>query len=260
MLKSFIMRLCSLLLVSVVFFSCANKKKFIYFQGALASAEANKNYTPRFKADDFLAITVMGIDPDAVKPFNLLVSSQQLSSNSGYTQGVPSPQGYLIDSEGTIDFPVIGKLKLGGLNRMEATDLLKTKLQSYVNNPTVSIRILNYKITVLGEVRSPGTFNIPNERITLPEALGIAGDLNITAKRKNVLVIRDVDGKKTETRIDLTSKEVFASPVYYLQQNDVVYVEPNRAKINSSVVNASNIGIIISVISLLTTMTLLLTR
>jgi polysaccharide export outer membrane protein len=113
---------------------------------------------------------------------------------------------------------------------------------------------------VLGEVKSPGTFNIPNERITLLEAIGLAGDLNITAKRKNVLVIRDIDGKKTETRIDLTSKALFSSPVYYLNQNDMVYIEPNRAKINSSVVNASNVGIVISVISLLVTMSVLFTR
>ena len=122
------------------------------------------------------------------------------------------------------------------------------------------MRILNYKVTVLGEVKNPGTFTIPNERITLPEALGIAGDLLITGVRHDVLVIRDVDGKITETRIDLRKKDLFRSPVYYLQQNDIVYVEPNRARINSSVVNASNAGIAISVLSLLITMVTLLTR
>lgn len=233
----------------------------IYFNSAeqIAAAEANKNYTPVFRTDDFLAITVMGLDMVAVQPFNLPVTTLQ-SVNNGYSQGAPSPQGYLIDAEGNIDFPVIGKLKLAGLNRVAAIELLKEKLKTYISNPTVHIRILNFKVTVLGEVRSPGTFNIPNERITLLEALGLAGDLNITAKRKNVLVIRDVDGKKTETRVDLTSKELFSSPVYYLNQNDMVYVQPNRAKINSSVVNASNVGIIISIASLLTTIAVLLSR
>lgn len=260
MLKSSIIRLCTVLLVSMVFSSCINKKKVIYFQGALASAEANKNYSPLLRTDDFLSINVISSDLEASKPFNLPVVTTQNSINNGYSQGNASPLGYLIDSEGNIDFPVIGKLKIGGLTRTDATELIKTKLQAYITTPTVLVRILNYKITVLGDVKSPGTFNIPNERITLLEALGIAGDLNITAKRKNVIVIRDVDGKKTETKIDLTSKEVFASPVYYLQQNDVVYVEPNRAKINSSAINTANVGIIISVVSLITTISVLLSR
>ncbi len=241
--------------------SCTSPKKMVYFNTAeqITAADANKNYTPVFHTDDFLAITVTGLDLEAVQPFNLPISNLQ-SVNNGYTQGTPSPHGYLIDTEGNIDFPVIGKLKLGGLSRSEAIEYLKKQLQVYVYNASVQIRILNFKVTVLGEVKNPGTFNIPNERITLLEAIGLAGDLNITAKRKNILVIRDIDGKKTETRIDLTSKTLFSSPVYYLNQNDVVYVEPNRAKINSSVVNASNVGIVISIISLLTTMTVLLTR
>ena len=119
---------------------------------------------------------------------------------------------------------------------------------------------MNYKITVLGEVRNPGTFTIPNERITLPEALGIAGDLQISGIRKNVMVIRDIEGKKTEYRVNLTSKELFSSPVYYLQQNDLVYVEPNRAKVNSSVVNPANVSLVISIISLFVTMVILFTR
>jgi polysaccharide export outer membrane protein len=250
-----------LIFTLVILGSCTSPKKMIYFNTAeqIAAADANKNYTPVFHTDDFLAITVMGLDMEAIQPFNLPISNLQ-SSNSGYTMGASSPQGYLIDQEGNIDFPVIGKLKLAGLNRMEATTFLKEKLGVYVSNPTIHIRILNFKVTVLGEVKSPGTFNIPNERITLLEAIGLAGDLNITAKRKNVLVIRDIDGKKTETRIDLTSKALFSSPVYYLNQNDMVYIEPNRAKINSSVVNASNVGIVISVISLLVTMSVLFTR
>ncbi len=243
------------------FTSCTSKKKLIYFQGseAVSTSDANKNYTPILRTDDLLSINVMGVDADAVKPFNL---PQQYAAQivGGYMQGAPTPPGYLIDGDGNIDFPVLGKIKLGGLDRTAAAELLKVKLQAYVNNPSVLIRILNYKITVLGEVRNPGTFTIPNERISLPEALGISGDLLITAVRKNVLVIRDVDGKKTETRVDLTSKSLFSSPVYYLHQNDVVYVEPNRAKINSSVVNASNVGIAISVLSLLITMVTLLSR
>lgn len=229
----------------------------VYFQGSLNSTENNRSYTPILKTDDILSITIMGLDEEAIKPFNLKFTTTS-QSNGGYSAGSPTPPGYLIDSDGYIDFPVIGKMKLAGLSRSAAIDTLKKQLSIYLNNPTIILRILNYKVTILGEVRNPGTFNIPNERISLPEALGIAGDLQITGVRKNVLVIRDVDGKKTETRVDLTSKELFSSPVYYLQQNDVVYVEPNRAKINSSVVNTANVSLVISVISLFVTMVILI--
>ena len=234
----------------------------IYFNSEeiIKNSEVNKSYIPVFHTDDLLGINVSGIDQETVKPFNLPVIAGGSGNSSGYVTGTPSLLGYLIDADGNIDFPVVGKIKLLGLSRMEATELIKDKLKAYLNNPIVNIRILNYKITVLGDVRNPGTFNIPNERITLPEALGIAGDLNITGKRKNILVIRDVDGKKTETRVDLTSNELFSSPVFYLTQNDIVYIEPNRAKLNSSVVNASNVGIVISVISLITTIAVLLSR
>lgn len=246
--------------------ACTSKKNLVYFQGSDSqSADVNKNYSPVLRSDDLLSITVMGLDADAVKPFNLPVSLLNNNIVGSYTQGNPTQPGYLIDASGNIDFPVIGKIKVGGLTRDAAVELIKLKLDNkkdsvFVKNPNVNIRILNYKVTVLGEVRNPGTFTIPNERITLPEALGIAGDLMITGVRKNVLVIRDVDGKKTETRIDLTSKNIFSSPVYYLSQNDVVYVEPNRARINSSVVNTSNVSLVVSVISLLVTMAVLFTR
>lgn len=248
-----------LIIVTIISFSCTNKKNLIYFQGNLANSEANKNYSPLLRSDDILSITVLGLDEQAAKPFNLpIIGINQ--AIGGYIQGAPSPPGYLIDGDGTIDFPVIGKIKLSGLSRSAAIDLIKEQLKPYLSNPTVLIHILNYKITVLGEVRNPGTFTIPNERVTLPEALGIAGDLQITAVRKNILVIRETEGKRTETRVDLTSKDLFSSPVFYLQQNDVVYVEPNRAKRNSSVINTSNVSLAISVISLLITMAVLFTR
>ena len=178
----------------------------------------------------------------------------------GYAQGAPTPPGYLIDADGNIDFPIIGKLKVSGLTRTAAVDLIKENLKPYLVNPTVLIRILNYKVTVLGEVKNPGTFTIPNERVTLLEAIGIAGDLQITGRRKNVLVIRENDGKKTEYKVDLTSKDLFNSPVYYLTQNDVVYVEPNRARINSSVINPANAGIVISAVSLIISVIVLISK
>ncbi|MFH1004421.1 MAG: polysaccharide biosynthesis/export family protein [Bacteroidota bacterium] len=244
------------LLLSFLFSSCASKKEVVYFQDTIGTTktDSTNNYNPVFRTGDFLSINVTGLDPEAVKPFNF-ISSPMIAQ--GYVTGSPEPYGYLIDSNGMIDFPVLGKIKMAGSNRMEATALLKKKLEVYVPNPIIIMRILNFKVTVLGDVQKPGTFLIPNERITLLEVLGLAGDMNITGKRTNVLVIRDVDGKKTETRIDLTSKEIFTSPVYYLSQNDVVYVEPNRAKRNSSMVSPS-VQVFLSIVSLiLTTMILI---
>jgi polysaccharide biosynthesis/export protein len=253
-LASFI---CATLLIS----GCTSKRNLIYFQGEQsATAGSNSNYNPVFQKDDLLSITVMGLEPDAVVPFNLPVTQLFPNTVGGYAVGAPTPPGYLVDVDGNIDFPVLGKIKVEGLTRTDVMQQLKERLKAYVKMPTVNIRILNYKVTVLGEVRNPGTFTIPNERVSVLEAIGIAGDLQITGVRHNVLVVRDSNGKKTETRIDLTSKDVFSSPVYYLQQNDIVYVEPNRAKINSSVINASNVSVAISVLSLLLTMATLLTR
>jgi polysaccharide export outer membrane protein len=198
-----------------------------------------------------LSITVLGIEPDAVRPFN--IPNLGSAAVGGYTQGAPSSPGYVVDPEGNIDFPVIGKIKLAGLNRSEVISLLKSKLELYIQNPTVLLKIVNYKITVIGDVKNPGTFTIPNEHVTIFEAIGIAGDLLITGKRNNVKVIRDIDGVKKEFILDLTSAKVFDSPVYYLQQNDLVYVEPNRSKVNSSLINSSNVGLILSSISVLLT-------
>lgn len=254
--------LCFFVLSLFVFSSCVSKSKINYFQSTTSSDSTsvvkNLNYTPVFKADDFLAIDVTSLDAESTKPFILDVTTGS-NQAPAYNNGIAARSGYLIDGNGDIDFPLLGKIHLAGLNRNEATSLIKTRLSEYIANPVVNIRIQNFKVTVLGDVRNPGSFNIPNERITLPEILGIAGDLNITGIRNNILVIRDVNGVKTEYRVDLTSKEVFNSPVYYLSQNDVVYVEPNRAKRNSSLIS-STAGIFISVASLLITTINVLTK
>jgi polysaccharide export outer membrane protein len=242
------------------FSSCTIPKRTVYFQKKhtkVADSINNNKYTPLLQPSDLLSITVSGIDPEAVVPFNThptIESSANAYIMGSYSIGSPYLWGYVIDADSTISFPILGKIKLGGLDKNDATNLMVSKLQTYVNNPTVNIRILNYKITVLGDVRNPGTFMIANERITLPQAIGLAGDLNITGIRHNIVIIRYINGKRTETRIDLTTDEIFNSSVYNLRQNDLVYVEPNRAKINSSLFNAPNVGIAISVISLILTM------
>jgi polysaccharide export outer membrane protein len=143
---------------------------------------------------------------------------------------------------------------------MEAIQQLEAKIGLYIKNPVVQLQIQNFKITVLGEVRNPGTFKIPNERITLLEAIGLAGDLKATGVRKNLLVVRDENGVKTEFRVDLTSKDVFQSPAYYLQQNDVIYVEPNLSAQTESTLWRSNGGLFVSLTSIIITTIALITR
>ncbi|MEY3238535.1 MAG: hypothetical protein RI883_2636 [Bacteroidota bacterium] len=242
--------------------ACKTREKLVYFQNSGSDSISNiqSNYTPTFKTDDFLSIVVTGEDPEAVIPFNFPVSTVGTSVNNGYTVGNPSSHGYLIDAVGNITLPFIGTLKISGMNRIEATDLIQAKLSEFINNPVVQIQILNYKITVLGDVKNPGTYKIPNERITLLEAIGLAGDLNMTGTRNNVMVIRDDNGKKNEYRVDLTSKAIFSSPVYYLKQNDVVYVEPNSTARTSSTLWRTTAPIFISLTSLVITTIALITR
>lgn len=245
------------LLTTLFLFSCASKEDVVYFNG-ISSADNSiglDSYSPTYHVDDELVIVVNAIDAEAAKPFNQ--TSVSYSNERMAAFGRERLQTYLINSEGFVNFPVLGDIKLAGLNREQATNLLEEKLKDYIKDPIVNIRTVNYKITVLGEVNRPGTYTAENERITLIEALGMAGDLTIYGERENVLVIQDYDGKKTYTRVNLKSQELFESPVYYLSQNDVVYVEPNKTKAQASSIGAST-GVIISSIGLLISMATLI--
>ncbi len=237
--------------------SCKTREKLVYFQTKSDSLIVQSNFSPVLQVDDFLSIQVTSVDPETVVAFNLPNELSQTAQN-GYLQGMPAGKGYLIDADGTVNLPVIGVFTLAGLTRKEATIQLQKKMEEFTKQPIVHIQILNFKITVLGDVRSPGTYKIPNERITILEAIGLAGDLNTTGERKNVLVIREEAGKKVEYRLDLTNTAVFGSPVYYLNQNDVIYVEPNfTARSTSSFIRATG-SIFLSLTSLIiTTITLI---
>jgi len=161
-------------------------------------------------------------------------------------------QSYLVDSNGNIDFPVLGTLKLAGLNRIQATAMIKDMLKEYLNNPIVIVRNVNFKVSVLGEVRNPGVYTIQNDRITILEALALAGDLTIQAERHNVMVIREEGNKKTYNRVNLTSEEIFNSPMYYLTQNDVIYVTPNNAQVKGSTIGPSTSTLLTGISILLT--------
>ena len=241
------------ILLAILFASCASKKDVAYFQNAKSfeTIVDTDTFVPKFKVDDNVSIFVSTFDPEAAKPFNLV---RQTSGNSGEIVN------YLIDIDGNIDFPVLGKIKLLGLTIEEAKVLLKEKLeQGYLKDPVVNIRLLNFKISILGQVRNPGTFTINSERITVLQALALAGDLTIKGRRDNVLIVRDFKGTKTYSRIDLTNKEVFNSPVYYLTQNDVVYVEPNNSA-STGYFGDARLGTILSISSFLLGIVVLVTR
>ena len=252
-----------------LFSSCVSRKNMIYFQGAEGTATNDKpnngstNFEPLIQNDDMLFIQVSALEADAVTHFNLQ-SAQAMTDVTGVSTGSSSTfaiqkQTYLVDNQGNIDFPVIGTINVGNITISKLKDLLKTKLAIYLKDPVINVRIVNFKVSVLGEVNRPGQVSILSQRVTLPEALAMAGDLTLFAKRENILLIRDVQGVKTYNRIDLTKADFVNSPFYYLDQNDVVYVEPRDVKLNSSAIS-SNVMTIISIISFLITTTLILTK
>lgn len=248
-----------IVLATLVTMSCASRQEIVYFQDEpITNGDANiQNSEITYKVDDLLTIDVSAVDPETVRPFNLPAVSYDASVVSA--QGNLKMQTYLIDHNGNIEFPVLGTLKLAGLTRTEATSFLKEKLTEYVSNPIVNIRLANFTVSVLGEVRNPGTFTIQDERITIPEALGLAGDLTIYGRRDNVFLIRDIGGQKQYAKIDLTSINVVNSPAYYLSQNDILYVEPNKTKIRQSNFNPNNAQII-SVLGIIGTIVAILIR
>ena len=248
-----------ILIFTVIMSSCVSRKNIVYFQNdEIDQAKVYNTYKTTFKADDLLQITISASDLDAVKPFNL--SAVTFSTTSNRAVGTPQQQAYLIDNEGFVNFPVIGKIKFAGLTRSEAIQLLNDRLDpDYVKNPTINISITNFSITILGAVARPGRFTIPNERITVLEALGLAGDLNIGARRNNVKVHREENGTKKTYELDLRSNSIFTSPAYYLQQNDVIYAEPNRPSSQDAAFNR-NSGLFVSLASVLITLFTVLTR
>lgn len=236
--------------ITFLFTACASREKMIYVNDIEGNSqtEITNSYEPKLQPDDVLSIIVNSNVPELVAKFN----PSLISFQSGATAGQQRLQSYLIDTEGNIIFPVIGKIKLGGLTTTQATDTLTEALKPYVSDAAINLRLMNFKVTVQGEVARPGTFTIESERITLFQALSLAGDIGIYGMRDNILVIREVDGKRTYNRVDITNSDFTNSDFYYLAPNDVVYVEPNKVRINSSAVGP-NLTFVLSAVSLLTT-------
>lgn len=249
MISKFPTKIFCMLLVAATLFSCASKKKILYLQSNDEQKTTDEflNYEPLLQPDDELMIIISAENPEVVVPYNLSTFSFQ--TNSDLFVGQQRIQSYLIDKEGYIEMPMLGKLKLAGMTRLQAIEKIKNLLVNDIKNPTVNLRLLNFKVSVLGEVNRPGIQNIQSDRITVLEALSYAGDLTIYGDRKSILIIREIDGVKTIETVDITNRDLINSPYYYLSQNDVVYVEPNKTKVNSSVVGP-NVTVILTSLSL----------
>ena len=244
-------------LLVLLLFSCAPREASVYYQNidSLGAQEKQNSYEIKIQPDDLLMIIVSADDPESALPFNLTTISVPTPGPAGLNNfmGQQSIQNYLVDASGVIDFPVLGKLKVGGLSRSEVMQILEDKIAKYIKNPIITIRLSNFKVSVQGEVTNPGTFSVNSDRITLIEAISMARDLTIYGKRDNILIIREVNGIKSYNRVDITKADFINSPFYYLAQNDVVYVEPNKVRINGAAVGA-NTGVIISITSLVITL------
>ncbi len=228
--------------LAALFAGCGSYYKQVpYFQNS-DSYEASSDssmYDARIMPKDLITITVSASDPSVAMPFNLVVPTV-VNSNST-TTSQPVLQKYLVDNDGNIDFPIIGELTVGGLTKGEAEALIVSELKRYLKEtPIVSVRMTNYNISVLGEVTKPGTFTIDDEKITILEALAMAGDMTVYGQRKDIKLIReDAKGRRKVIELDITKPDIIASPYYYLQQNDVLYVTPNKVKARTAGISSS---------------------
>lgn len=251
-------RVLVIAILSVLLVNCVAREKVVYLNDIDAVNQKVVNpYAASIRPNDVLGITVSSSNMESVQDFNKYPAVNPFgTSNNNQTA---QPQGYLVDDAGEIKFPVIGMIKAAGLKRAELENKIAKKIAIYSKDALVDVRILNYKITILGEVNAPGTYNVNDERVTIFQAISLAGDLTITGQRQNVLLLRDVDGMQESYRLDLTSADLLSSPHYYLQQNDVLYIEPSQNQINATAVGR-NTNILISIASFLLTAVLLFTR
>ncbi|WP_316809993.1 polysaccharide biosynthesis/export family protein [Pedobacter heparinus] len=240
-----------ILLFQLLLGSCVNSRKTVYFNDQQDATLKSNNIPIRnvVRPNDILSIAVTSLNPTATEVFNK-PNNAYVSSSSVNGANLQSP-GYLVNDDGNIQFPVLGEIKVSGLTtnelRIKITNELQTK--KLLIDPIVIIRQLNFKVSVLGEVSRPTVVNVPSEKISLLEALGLAGDITIYGKKDNVMIIREEDGVKKIKRIDLNSSEIFNSEYYYLKSNDIVYVEANKAKIAGSTRSSQLLPIILSALS-----------
>jgi len=247
-----------LLLVVSILQSCASKKNIWYYQDTQNKdtyQEQVNYYSTKIQINDILYVKISALMADTAEPFNIVATTA--TSDNANVENIRL-QGYLVSAEGTIFFPVLGPIKVAGKTIPEAQDLIKKLLNDgeYVKNPIVSIRIINNKFTILGEVNAPGTYDFNEQNLTINQAIGKGGDMTIRGIRKDVLLIREVDGVRTYAHLDLTSTDWFDSPYYYVKQNDVIIVNQNPARVSNSGYLA-DIGTAFGLVSLLLTVYLI---
>lgn len=256
--------LISFVLLAMIMFvgGCSSSKQVAYFQNidSISLVASRGLYDARIMPKDQLTITVLTTNPEASAPFNLSVNNT-IGTNGRLSTTSGSLQGYLVDNNGNINFPIIGTLHVAGKTKTECEEMIKNKVMPYLNaneNPIVTVRMSSYRVTVIGEVGRPSVVPVSTEKMSIIEALASAGDLSIYGKRSNVLLIReDATGEKHAVRVNLNDANLFNSPYYYLQQNDIIYVEPNSVKSKNSAIGSSTtiwfsfIGILTSVASLI---------
>ena len=242
-----------LLIISSAFLtSCFNPSKITNFNGITDTTirYSVENLEPVIQKNDILSISVSSMNTEATEPFNLYtLSSTQGAVNSGT---VSQASGFLVDQEGYIQFPMLGKIKAAGIRKKELKDAITKGLinKKILYEPIVNIRYLNYKVSVFGEVAHPNVINVPSEKITIVEALSLAGDLTPYASRKNVLLIRDnEEGIRVTKRLNLTDKNLLSSPYYYLKSNDIVYVSPERSRVANTNTTKQWLPVIISALT-----------
>ena len=257
----------------ILFSSCGNTRSITYMQGKFDTAKLSEIDISQaiIRKGDLLSIIVYSDNPQATALYNqtLITMNNGMSGQAGtqsggangagggsgstagaVSAGSPTTPGYLVDEKGDIDFQGLGRLHVEGLTKTQLRDTLDFRLKDYLKNPYYTIRFMNYRFTMLGEVNHPGIFSIPGEHVSLLEAIGLAGDLTFYGRRDNVAIIREVNGKRQFARLDLTKPEIMASPYFYLQQNDVVIVEATNRKVAASdQVTARNVTMFAALVS-----------
>jgi len=227
--------------------SCTTTKDIVYMQNIdqIKLEEIISRYEAKIKKDDLLSIIVSGPDKQVVMPYNLTLSDNSLTGGGSYDpERMTLP--YLVDSYGNINFPILGSIHVEGMTRSELVEYLTEEIKADVKDPIVYVAFKNYKITIIGEVRSPGTYTMDSEKINLFQALGRAGDLSLTARREGIILVREVKGVNTYHTIDLTSADIMNQDWFYLQQNDVLYVPPSEKRIRAATTNTAIWGVALS--------------
>ena len=255
--------LAFLIILGIFFASCnstKNLQQLVYLQDSTtADKTIVQNLEPVIQPSDRLSIIVSAFNPVSAAPYNLGGGVSGIDATTGTNTANASNLGYTVKPDGTIQFPQFGKIEVAGKTLQQLNTTLTTLLQKFVTDPMVSISFLNYKITVLGEVARPGPIPAPDGNLNILEAVGVAGDLTLTGRRDNILVIREQNGKREFGRVNLLSKNIFNSPYFHLQQNDVIYVEMTKAKAATTNESATrNIGLAASIITVLSTLILVI--